>query len=280
MVGMARARYRARSAAAAGVRGVSSTVGRRRAVRAARFVTNVLRYDDGNRIESNGEIMVQRVALSRPQPVVFDVGANVGQWSTSLLAQPGFPAEVHAFEPSSYTRERAGQNLGDRVHLHGTALGERAGRATLHIAREGAGINSLVEFGDERNNVGVEDVLVDTVDEFARSHLISDITLLKIDAEGSDLAVLRGAFDMLTAARIGVAQFEYNWRWVFSRSYLKDVFDLIEGLPEYTVGKVTHVGVEFYSAWHFELETFREANYVIVRRDWTKAFPAVTWWGG
>ena len=50
---------------------------------------------------------------------------------------------------------------------------------------------------------------------------------------------------LLAAARIDVFQFEYNHRWVYGRSFLKDVFDLAAGL-EYQVGKVRVRTVELF----------------------------------
>ena len=146
--------------------------------------------------------------------------------------------------------------------------------------KQGAGVNSLVPFDGDRVASTTETVDVETVDRFCEQRDINHITLLKVDAEGLDLAVLVGAHGMLAAASVGIAQFEYNWRWVASRSYLKDVFGLIHDLPGYSLGKVTPLGIEFYERWHHELETFRESNYVLVRDDWRPAFRTVEWWGG
>ena len=276
---MSSLRAKARRAGATGVYGLSEILGRRRAVRTARFVTNVLRFDDQNRIDSNGELLVQRIARSRPDPVVFDVGANVGQWSTAFLAQPGYPAELHAFEPTAYSHARATEALRNHARVHALAMSSEPGRAELHIVRKGAGVNSLVPITGERAASMTETVDVETIDRFCAAHAVRTITLLKVDTEGHDLSVLRGASGMLARGDIGIVQFEYNWRWVFSRTYLKDVFDFGDDLPSYSLGKVTPKGIEFYDRWHHELETFREANYVLVRDDWRPHFPTIQWWG-
>lgn len=273
-------RLMARHAAESGVNGVAKVLGRRRAVRTARFATNVLRFDDQNQMETNGETLIQRVARSRPDAVVFDVGANMGQWSRSLLMQPGHPVNLHLFEPSSYSHGRAVEALGDQASVWALAMSSVSGRQDLLIVKEGAGVNSLVPFEGERTASATESVEVQTVDEFCSSYGIQTITLLKIDAEGLDLEVIRGAREMIARSQIGIIQFEYNWRWVFSRSFLRDVFDFFEDCGSYSLGKVTPKGIEFYDGWHHELETFREANYVIVREDWRNSFPQIPWWGG
>jgi hypothetical protein len=82
--------------------------------------------------------------------------------------------------------------------------------------------------------------------------------------------VLRGAYELLREERIDVLQFEYNHRWIYSRAFLKDVFALVADLP-YEVARITPDALETLPGWHFELERFFEANYLLVRR------PALDW---
>ncbi|HEX6912929.1 MAG TPA: hypothetical protein VF142_21145 [Longimicrobium sp.] len=70
------------------------------------------------------------------------------------------------------------------------------------------------------------------------------------------------------------AQFEYNHRWVYARHFLKDVFDLMRGMP-YAVGKLTPAGVELYDDWHFELERFFENNFLVLHRTLVDRVPTV-----
>ncbi len=96
------------------------------------------------------------------------------------------------------------------------------------------------------------------------------IHLLKSDTEGHDMEVITGALPLLKEGRIAVHQFEYNHRWIFSKHFLKDVFDAAEGLP-YHIGKICPNDIEVYDKWYPEHERFFEANYVLLRRD------AVSW---
>ena len=76
---------------------------------------------------------------------------------------------------------------------------------------------------------------------------------------------------MLADKRIGLFQFEYNHCWISTRSFLRDVFDLVDGLP-YHVCKVVPGGIDAYESWHQELETFFEVNYLLVRDDLLDVF--------
>ena len=84
---------------------------------------------------------------------------------------------------------------------------------------------------------------------------------------------------MLSDRAVSVVQFEYNWRWIESRSFLLDAFELLAG-SGYSLGKVTRKGIEFYEEWHPELESFRETNYLACLPAWRSRFPRVEWWGG
>lgn len=115
------------------------------------------------------------------------------------------------------------------------------------------------------------------LDDYCKSNDIDHITLLKCDAEGHDLAVLRGGHDLLKRNAISLIQFEYNGRWVDSRSFPADAFTLLAG-SGYDLGKVTPDGIEFYDHWDLELESFREANYLACLPVCRGRFREVRWW--
>ena len=82
---------------------------------------------------------------------------------------------------------------------------------------------------------------------------------------------------MLGEGRVDYLQFEYNHRWIAFRSYLRDVFDLIKPF-EYTLGKITPKGVEFYDKWDPDLEKFLEGNYLLCRNPHRSQLPSIRWW--
>ena len=110
------------------------------------------------------------------------------------------------------------------------------------------------------------DVAVTTLVDVFEEEKIDAIDFVKSDVEAFDLSVIRGARPLLVEGRIGVFQFEYNHRWISTRTYLRDVFGLAEGLS-YRICKVVPEGIDGYESWHTELETFFEVNYLLVRED-------------
>lgn len=107
-----------------------------------------------------------------------------------------------------------------------------------------------------------------TVDAYCARNGIPHIDLLKIDAEGYDFNVLSGAKSMLSSHAVELVQFEYNHRWIENRKLLKDAFGLLLALG-YCMGKLTGgESIQSYAAWDWELETYREANYVAYLPAW------------
>jgi len=263
------------------------TVGRRHVVRAARFVFRRACLDVANDLYTNGEASLQRwtVGLSPPGTDlhVVDAGANIGRWSDSMLgaAREGgrlADLDLHAFEPCSYTFAHLSEALaGQRVCLHPTALGDRTGLSTLHVFAPCAGTNSLHAQPRGPEDATTEEVATTTLDAYADQTRLEHIMLVKIDTEGHDLAVLRGGQRLFAEQRITIAQFEYNHRWVYSRSFLYDAFELLEPLG-YCLGKLTPRGVEFYRSWDADLETFVEGNYVACVPEVAVRLPSVAWW--
>lgn len=262
-------------------------LGRRNVVRAARFVLHRARLDVPNDLNHNGETSLQRWALELTAAGrhfdVIDVGANVGRWSGAMLIAARRAGrlndiQLHAFEPSSYTFALLSEALdGDPVKLHRAALCEQLGTADLYVIAPGAGTNSLHASPGSETGGATENVATTTLDFYAHQTGLDHLTLVKIDTEGHDLAVLRGANRLFSEHRISVAQFEYNHRWVFARAFLRDAFELLVPLG-YRLGKLTPQGVEFYPGWDPELETFVEANYIACLPQLADTLPSVAWW--
>lgn len=247
---------------------------------------NEARFDMRNDPAINGELGVQATVLRHLQQgrktVVLDVGANVGAWTCALLQQAENTAglEVHAFEPCSGTYEillsrvRALPRPTCVVPVR-KACSSSGGAGILHIVGIGAGTNSLTWAEDTASNEQVECI---SIDRYCHATSIDHVSLIKIDTEGHDLEVIKGATQMLQRKQVEILQFEYNQRWIFNGAFLRDAFSILNPLG-YSVGKVTSNGIEFYDAWDWELETFREGNYLACLSPWISRFNRIvpTW---
>lgn len=133
-----------------------------------------------------------------PGATVFDVGANLGAY-TLLFAQWVGPAgRIHAFEPApgarrGLERHLALNRLSDRVTVHHEAVSDGPGVARF----TGDGVQ-----GDNRlagDGAGTIDVTTTSLDAICAAHGLTP-ALIKLDVEGAELAVLRGARATIAAA--------------------------------------------------------------------------------
>ena len=236
-------------------------IGRRNLYRVSRFLSMAARGDVPNDPATNGEWLVQGIAIQiDPTPTVFDVGANIGDWTASMLQVAGSRnISIYAFEPCSATFAQLSERIkSPQVALVRTACGRQSGTAIMSVFFPGAGINTLVR---DPSAASTEEVPVISVDEYCSVHSIPCITLLKIDAEGYDFEILAGARRMLATKAVRILQFEYSRHWIGTRNCLKDAFDFLCPIG-YQIGKLAGSAVEFYQRWHWEMETYREANYI------------------
>jgi FkbM family methyltransferase len=149
------------------------------------------------------EMLAWKRALE-PGSLFVDVGANVGLY-TIWCIESG--AEVIALEPSRIARERLLSNLklnGYRAEVVPAALGETEG--TLRLTSELDNQNHLLLSGDS-DGVESEVVTVLTLDELAGDRTIDG---LKVDVEGAELLVMKGARRLLEERRIKLIQLEWN----------------------------------------------------------------------
>lgn len=225
------------------------------------------RGDVPNRPDSNGEywLLEQFFGGVKEKTIVLDVGANKGDWACRALDEAkrsGADVVVHAFEPCSGTRALLAQRLADRdnVQIHATALSSASGAAEFYSNGVGWGTNSLSAVSGSES----ETVQLTTLDAFLGDNGIDRVGFLKIDTEGFDFDILKGAQDTLANGRVELVQFEYNWRWLINHASLRDVFELMKGKP-YRIGKMIGHAIEVFDQWHFELDRYFENNYVLIR---------------
>lgn len=139
--------------------------------------------------------------------IVFDVGTNIGTIANWFANRT---RHVHGFEPHPANLEMTEDQIALRktknITLSQLALGSEPGTLQLHV-KSFHGHHSL---GDTSSSTTVEkiNVEVDTVDRYCAANGIERIDFLKIDVEGFEEDVLKGATTMLKNQNIGLVLFE------------------------------------------------------------------------
>lgn len=143
--------------------------------------------------------------IRRPVRTVFDIGANLGFFSLSCVEQFGDELQqIVAVEPSRATFRRLSHNvarngLKARVALVHGAVAATGGRAALRLGH--AHYSHSLEPAKIQTPRGTQLVDVTTLDELKRRYEVDILDVLKIDVEGSELLVLRGAQELLKVTR-------------------------------------------------------------------------------
>jgi FkbM family methyltransferase len=154
-------------------------------------------------------------SLLRPGDVAIDVGAHVGRHLIPMARCVAPTGRILAFEPLPSCREslavafdQAWAQLRPVVTIHGCALGDRSGQTEFIVAREAMWYSGLRERKyDVATTLERIPIEVRRLDEFALD--LASLAYIKIDAEGGELHILRGAVKTLERFR-PVVTFEFG----------------------------------------------------------------------
>jgi FkbM family methyltransferase len=154
--------------------------------------------------------------LLRPGDRVVDGGAHIGYLTLLASRCVGPSGQVHAFEPVARTfaalQENVRLNQAANVRLNRVALAARAGELELEVPidPEGEGLLAWGATSVHLRRGPIERAPAQTLDEYARTHHLDRIALVKLDLEGAELEALRGMKDLLSASRIAYVICELN----------------------------------------------------------------------
>jgi FkbM family methyltransferase len=211
------------------------------------------------------EVRAAVTRIHRPQPVVFDVGANVGNWTEGLL-QAVPDAKIYMFDPSPGCQAAIRKKNLPGVTLFSCALGEIPGRAAYYSSSVTDGSASLHVRDDtpfRDLNYIIAEVEVSTIDQVIESQKIDFVDFMKMDVEGHELFALRGARQSLASRKIGALSFEFGCGNINSRTFFRDFWELLTGAG-FSIWRITPSGKDVPVRDYYEdTEYFRGAtNYV------------------
>lgn len=218
---------------------------------------------------SGEKYFLDHLVENNKDQTIFDVGANVGAYTRKILERNP-SANVHSFEPNPVAYEKLKQSTeGCDIKAVNLGMSDQEGELVLYDESSGGSSHASMYKGvieDVHEGRSVEiNIKLTTLDQYCKQNDIRNIDLLKIDTEGNELKVLKGARKLIEEKKIGVIQLEFNEMAVYSRYYLKDLIDSLEGYRPYRLVQNGGFLLEKYTPVYGEI--FAYQNIVFVRKD-------------
>ncbi|WP_339775768.1 FkbM family methyltransferase [uncultured Methylophaga sp.] len=189
--------------------------------------------------------------LCKPGMIVIDIGANVGSHTLPLAKSVGNKGKVYAIEPVPWALDKLRKNLAlnrfTNVQIHPIALSDYTdenAEFSLRASFKTTSENPVNKDGglseswwNACENVSVR---VDTLDNFIEKENIAHVDVIKLDVDGFEVKVLKGAERILQSFK-PIILMELAPSWLIEKG------DSIEELLSY----LTKCGYKFYDETTF-----------------------------
>jgi FkbM family methyltransferase len=252
-----------------GWRVVAPVLGSRLGVKCSETLVKILMRGIGVNVgfavdESGESWLVSRLLGQCRGAVCADVGANIGNYCELLVAHGA--KQIVAFEPVPPTfarlTERSARLQG--VSAVNAAVGERDGEVEIHVPRDPRHSSRDAEVAAlERDGLVSFRVPLITLDSVCFDRDIS-FDFVKIDVEGFELEVLRGAARMLVERPPVALQIEFNRHHMVRRHHIGDFFD---ALPGYRLFRLAPRALFALRREHYLSTIYTFQNVVAIRND-------------
>ena len=223
-----------------------------------------------NDLVSGERYILQKFLGGKMNPIFIDVGAHVGD-SAILAKQMCQSARIYSFEPNPTTYKilsKEGKKHGFKTYNAG--VGSKSGKMTLYDSRAGDGSPFASLYPSVIQNIHQQklirhSVAMTTIDIFYKRYLKSkQVTLLKVDVEGYELEVLKGAKNTVKSGKISAIQFEFNKMNVESRVFFQDFVELLPDWDFYRL--LPHGTIKISSQSLLGSEIFGYQNILAVKK--------------
>jgi FkbM family methyltransferase len=138
--------------------------------------------------------------------VAIDVGGNIGQTALMMAKAVGPKGKVISFEPFAKTYDRFQTNLSlnpeiSNIRVEKLALGEKAAELEMYVENEKNSGGNRIKPQNEKISSALEKVTTLTLDDYYSKNGADKISLIKVDVEGFEMKVLRGAQEVIKKFR-------------------------------------------------------------------------------
>jgi FkbM family methyltransferase len=227
-------------------------------------------YDNYDNNDEGGENFFIASILSKSNShVCIDIGAGSGNYTSKLLKLTN--AKVISFEPLpsqfKILKENV-RNFSARSTVINKAVGDKNGKCMLHFnsiyPNKGSISEDIKKVPYVTNDDKLEVPLI-TLDKFMEDKNFESLDLIKIDTEGFESEVIKGAFKTIEKYKPKYIQTEFNWHHLFCKTSINDFFELLP--PKYELYQLIPNGWVKRDPRDPISNIYRYSNFVFVRRD-------------
>ncbi len=201
--------------------------------------------------------------------VVFDIGANIGEYSQMIEDQSdGVNINLHLFEPATHCFDILSKKFKGKknVILNSFGVSDNNSTADIFYDKEQSGLASLYKrnldaYNSELNQS--EKIILMRLDNYITENNIKHIHFIKMDIEGHELKAFEGLGKYLNSDFIDYIQFEYGGANLDANTSLMEMYKFLKDRG-FSIAKVLPTGLEIreYQPW---MDNFCYANYVAMQ---------------
>lgn len=212
----------------------------------------------------SGELyIIKKLKNNMHASVIFDIGANVGDWSKYMVDEyKDIDYKLYMFEPSLLTFKQLEKNISQcKNHFfYNIGFGDKKEKLKIFYDYETQGSASILM----KDGKYSEEIYIETLDDFCEKHRIGQIDFLKMDVQGYEYNILLGASKLLASGAIKNIQFEFDEPNIQNRIFFKDFWELLNN--SYDIYHSLYNGLIKVEEYHYELENFRCMNYLAIKK--------------
>lgn len=136
----------------------------------------------------------------RPGMTALDIGGHIGYYTRFFSKLIGNKGHVYVFEPVNENYDLLAKNTKNfkNVTLINKAAGDKDGKVSFYQTFSNTGSHSLLEVDVKAQKIEVDCM---TLDRFAEENNIEEVNIIKIDVEGGEPLVLKGAENLIKRSK-------------------------------------------------------------------------------
>lgn len=235
------------------------------------YLLNVLENNGNTDISTNGEKKFTQKLLTYygdAKVTIFDVGANVGEYTEELL-KSDTNSVVHVFEPQKSCIPILKKKFSSypNVYINNFGCSDTNTKAIIYQDKKASGLTSLynrnLSFYDLKLSRKIH-IQLKRLDWYISQKAIKKIHLLKMDVEGHELFVLKGLGKYLHPKYIDFIQFEYGGANLDSHTNLLDFYTFLDR-KGYVIYKIMRTELE-KRPYNPTMENYAYQNFVAVSK--------------